>query len=124
MPASIISEFMCPCGDNCGKALAVCECGDAAGYVKEIESMQVAGMSAQAIRDKFVARYGPSVLSTPPAHGFGMLAYVAPPASVLLGVVVVIILIRSWRRPARGGSVPAVSAADVKKAEEMLKKWK
>lgn len=119
--SSLISEFMCPCKDNCGKALEVCECGDADGYIKEIESMQSAGLSSEAIRDAFVAKYGQTVLAAPSAKGFGLVAYVAPVAVLVLGVGVVVAFVRRRRKPA---AAERISAADIKKAEEMVDKWK
>lgn len=116
-----VSDFMCPCPDNCGKALEVCECSDAPGYVKEIRAMESAGMTPQEIRDSFTAKYGQAALATPPATGFGLTAYAAPAAVLLVGVIASVWLIRRWRRPA---ARIEVSAADTARAEEMLKKWK
>ncbi len=121
MSADIVSEFMCPCEDHCGKALEVCECGDAATYVKEIRDMQSKGFTAQAVRDKFVERYGPTVLASPPAHGFGLLVYILPPSAVFLGVLVVLALVRKWKQ--KKPAAPTFTPADLKKAEEQLKKW-
>lgn len=118
----IVSEFMCPCPDLCGKALEVCECGDAAGYIREIEEMKSKGMGVQVIREKFVEKYGPTVLASPPAKGFGLLVYVMPPLAVALGCGMVFLLVQKWRRPK--DSNVRVSPADIRKAEEELKKWK
>lgn len=118
----MISEFMCPCPDLCGKALESCECGDAAGYIKELADLQSAGLPAQAIQDKFVEKYGPTVLASPPAEGFGLAAYVLPPAALVLGIVVAVAVVRKWKRP----DPPAVSitSEDLKRAEERLNRWK
>lgn len=118
----MVSEFMCPCPDLCGKALEVCECSDAAVYIKEISDMQAVGLSAQVIRDKFVEKYGPSVMASPPAEGFGLLAYAAPLAVVLMGVAVAAWTARKWSAGRRAASAPP-SLADMKQAEEEIKKW-
>lgn len=121
--SDVVSEFMCPCPDACGKALEVCECGDAAGYVKEIRDMQADGLPLQSIRDRFVEKYGPTVLASPPAKGFGMVAYVMPPFAVLAGVLVVTFLILKWARRKRETPAVKISAGDIKEAEELIKKW-
>ena len=121
--SDVVSEFMCPCPDACGKALEVCECGDAAGYVKEIRDMQALGMPLQAIRDRFVEKYGPTVLASPPATGFGMMAYVMPPAAVLGGVLIATFLILKWARRKKGAPAVKINTGDIKEAEEMIKKW-
>ena len=113
---------MCPCDDHCGKALEVCECSDAAGYIKELTDLQAKGLTAKVIRDKFVEKYGPTVLASPPAKGFGLLVYVAPPLLVVAGFVAAVSLSRRWRR--RSDKAPPISPADVKRAEEALKQWK
>lgn len=121
MSADIVSEFMCPCEDHCGKALEVCECGDAAKYVTEIRTMQSKGFTAAAIRDKFVEVYGPTVLASPPARGFGLTVYILPPALIFLGILVVLALVRKWKQ--KTSAMVTVTPADLKKAEEQLKKW-
>lgn len=118
--SDMVSEFMCPCPDLCGKALEVCECSDAEGYIQEIRAFESAGLTPPQIREKFVEKYGPQVMASPPMEGFGLMAYVLPPLSVILGVIVVVALVSRWRRkPARA----AVSSAEMKRAEELLKKW-
>ena len=119
--SDMVSEFMCPCKDLCGKALEVCECSDAAGYIREIRDLESAGVSPQGIRDKFVEKYGPQVMASPPTGGFGLLAYVLPPLAVVFGVVVVLALV--FRRRRGDVKLSQVNSGDIKKAEDILKKW-
>ncbi|MBI4178887.1 cytochrome c-type biogenesis protein CcmH [bacterium] len=121
---NMVSDFMCPCPDLCGKALEVCECSDAAIYIKEIADFQAGGLSRTQIREKFVEKYGPTVLASPPARGFGLLAYVLPPLAVLAGAAIVVALARGWRRSQIAEVArPKPLGADLKKAEEWLNKW-
>lgn len=118
----LVSEFMCPCPDLCGKALQVCECSDAGEYIMEIKDMQAHGLSSQAIRDKLVEKYGPTVLASPPARGFGLLAYLLPPMALVLGIGIATALVKKWSRRTRPAQI--VSPAELKQTEELLKKWK
>lgn len=57
-----------------------------------------AGDTEQEIKDALVAEFGEGVLATPPKSGFGLLAWLLPLVSLLVGAVVVGLLIRSWSR--------------------------
>ncbi|OGH56615.1 MAG: hypothetical protein A3G34_09435 [Candidatus Lindowbacteria bacterium RIFCSPLOWO2_12_FULL_62_27] len=121
-PSDLVSEFMCPCPDRCGKALEVCECSDAAGYIQELMDLRSRGLSREAVREKFVEKYGPSVLASPPAKGFGLVVYLLPPLAVLGGAVLAVGVARRWKR--RPVGAPKVTDADLKRAEEAMKKWR
>ncbi len=117
----MVPEFMCPCPDQCGKALEVCECSDAAGYKNEVATLLQSGLTADGVREKFVEKYGPAVLASPPARGFGLVAYLLPPLAIGLGVLIAAALVRRWRRPA--ARVPGLTDRDIRRAEERMKKW-
>jgi cytochrome c-type biogenesis protein CcmH len=57
-----------------------------------------AGDSEQQIKDALVDQFGTGVLATPSKSGFGLLAWLLPLAALLVGVIVVGLLIRSWSR--------------------------
>ena len=59
------------------------------------------GWSDQQIKDFFVERYGPSVLLAPPSEGFGLAAWIVPPATIL-GAVVALLLALRWMRRSPG----------------------
>ena len=74
----------------------------------QIRHRLAAGESPQRIRQRFVASYGPSVLMTPPDHGWGRAARVLPGAvlaGALLGGVLLV------RRGVRGGRTARASGA-------------
>ena len=66
---------------------------------QQIDEQLAAGRSPDQIRAGFVAAYGDSVLMSPPRHGIGRTAYYLPLAVVLGGALVVLLLLRRWRRP-------------------------
>jgi cytochrome c-type biogenesis protein CcmH len=66
---------------------------------QQIDEQLAAGRSPDEIRAGFVAAYGDSVLMSPPRHGLGSTAYYLPLAVVLGGALVVVLLLRRWRRP-------------------------
>ena len=80
---------------------------------QQIDEQLAAGRSPDEIRDGFVAAYGDSVLMSPPRHGIGHAAYYLPLAVVLGGALVVVLLLRRWRRPSVvDGSEPDAVAPD------------
>jgi cytochrome c-type biogenesis protein CcmH len=83
---------------------------------QQIDEQLAAGRSPDQIRSGFVAAYGDSVLMSPPRHGIGRTAYYLPLAVVLGGALVVVLLLRRWRRPSAvdgpepDGRAPVTSA--------------
>jgi cytochrome c-type biogenesis protein CcmH len=76
---------------------------------REIRAMLAAGKSEQEILDLYVARYGERILTTPPARGFNLLAYIMPWVLAVTGVVAVVVVLKRWLalRPAESAT-PAV----------------
>jgi cytochrome c-type biogenesis protein CcmH len=52
---------------------------------KEIRQLLATGKSKQEILDYYVAEYGERLFSSPRPHGFNLLAYILPVASLLTG---------------------------------------
>ena len=77
---------------------------------QQIDEQLTAGRSPDQIRSGFVAAYGNSVLMSPPRHGIGHAAYYLPLAVVLSGALVVLLLLRRWRRPSLVDGVHGVAA--------------
>jgi cytochrome c-type biogenesis protein CcmH len=76
---------------------------------REIRTMLAAGKSEQEILDIYVAKYGERILTTPPARGFNLLAYIMPWVLAVTGVVAVVVVLKRWLtlRPAES-ITPAV----------------
>jgi cytochrome c-type biogenesis protein CcmH len=57
-----------------------------------------AGESREQILDYFVARYGERILATPPRRGFALGVWLAPVVALLVGLAIVGVVLRGWRR--------------------------
>lgn len=55
------------------------------------------GQDEQEIKDFFVARYGVSVLASPPRSGFNLVTWIVPPIGVAAGLVVLVLVMRRMR---------------------------
>src|SRR5216683_3523674 len=66
-----------------------------------IRTRLAAGVGDQQILDEFVASYGDSILTEPPKRGISLGVWLGPTIGVMLGVVVLGVLLRSWRRAPR-----------------------
>jgi cytochrome c-type biogenesis protein CcmH len=108
-------KLMCMCG--CGQVLTECnhiDCPLSVPMLKEVNNRVTSGESDDLIVQSFVQEYGEKVLSEPPAHGFNSLAWAIPGIAFAIGLSLVVVVIRTWRRrvplapaPAAG---PAISA--------------
>src|SRR5262249_39714669 len=64
-----------------------------------IRERLAAGDRPEEVKAYFVQRYGDWVLLAPPARGFNLLLWLAPFGAVAGGLVLVLTLVRRWRRP-------------------------
>jgi cytochrome c-type biogenesis protein CcmH len=67
-------------------------------------------MTDQQIFSAFVAKYGATVLAAPPAHGFDLVAWIAPFAVFAAALLGTILLIRRWG--GLGGKPQAAAVRD------------
>jgi len=101
------SKLMCTCG--CGQALLQCNHYGCPSLTKESQELNAGisrGDSDNTILISFENEYGPTVLSAPLLTRFNMIAWIVPPAVLLLGMFGVFVLVRRWRR--RLAAQPAV----------------
>jgi cytochrome c-type biogenesis protein CcmH len=63
---------------------------------REIRAMLAVGKTEQEILDIYVAKYGERILTTPPARGFNLLAYIMPWVLAVTGVVAVVVVLKRW----------------------------
>ncbi len=61
-----------------------------------------AGESEGEILDYFAARFGDSVLASPPATGFAVVVWIVPPAAILLSVILLAVVMRRMKRRESG----------------------
>jgi cytochrome c-type biogenesis protein CcmH/NrfF len=89
-------RLACQCG--CKDSVSTCsmlECSFSKPAKERIARMQAVGMSDEQIIQAFVRDYGPQVYLAPPSP-FG---WIVPYASVGLGLVVIWLFIRKYRKP-------------------------
>jgi cytochrome c-type biogenesis protein CcmH len=68
------------------------------------------GMTEQQSIQYFRSRYGDRILWSPPQQGFTLLAWLVPPAVLLLGALLIFFVLRNWGRIKQLG--PAQSKAN------------
>ena len=96
---------MCP---TCHQVLALSHSPIAERIRQFIRARLAAGGSTQAIERELVDQFGPAVLASPPARGFGLFAWLIPAGGLAAALAVVLAYARSWRRQtpvAIGGDV-------------------
>src|SRR5713226_3703317 len=114
-------KLKCMCG-ACNDTAATCyhvggafsgPCrASAIGMMKKIEQQVARGDSDDLIVQSFVQEYGQVVLIEPPHSGIGRVAWAMPVVYLLVGGVLVVFVIGRWRkRPARAMQTAGASAA-------------
>jgi cytochrome c-type biogenesis protein CcmH len=91
------AHLKCRCG--CADSVATCsmlDCGSSKPDKERIARMQSVGMSDDQIIQAFVRDYGPGIYLAPPS-AFG---WIVPYASVGLGLVVIWLFLKKYRKPA------------------------
>jgi cytochrome c-type biogenesis protein CcmH len=107
------SKMICMC--NCGQILTQCNhvgCKTSLAMLKDLDARVQRGDSDDLILQSFVQEYGTAVLAEPATHGFNALAWAIPGIAFALGLALVVLVIRHWRRPpalATAGG-PAISS--------------
>jgi cytochrome c-type biogenesis protein CcmH/NrfF len=93
--ADLEGELVCPI---CKTTLDQSDSPAADRMKAYIRARIAAGDSAQEIKDKLVAQFGPGVLARPPKGGFGLLAWLLPLVALATGAIVITLLVRTWSR--------------------------
>ena len=85
----ITSNLNCPEGGGCTMLVIDCPM-DSANEMKEtVRGMIAEGMSESKIYKELEAKYGREVFATPPKEGFDWIVWLALPAGIIVGGVVV-----------------------------------
>jgi cytochrome c-type biogenesis protein CcmH/NrfF len=91
-------KLMCACG--CNQVLLACDhigCPNLQQETAELTAAVARGDSETAILQAFQAEYGPTVLAAPWLTKFNIIAWVVPPALLILGLGGTFLLVRKWR---------------------------
>ena len=94
---SLGHRMMCTCG--CAQLLGECNhvgCPESGRERDELKTLIVAGKPDQEILSWFSAKYGATMLAAPTAHGFDLVAWIAPFAVFAAALLGTILLVRRW----------------------------
>lgn len=108
----VSDRLICQC--SCQMVVRVCNhqnCPSAVPIRREIESQIIDGKGEEEIVQSFVDEYGLKVLSSPPAEGFNLAAWVMPGFALLVGLGVVLYLSVTWTRRRRAVAATATPAS-------------
>lgn len=100
----VASQLICPVCQ--GESVASSQATIAQQMRAVIRQQLQEGQSEAQVIQYFKARYGPQIVWTPQWQGFDLVAWLVPIALLLLGVVILFYVLRSWRAAA---SVSAAS---------------
>ncbi len=85
----ITSNLNCPDKEGCTMIVVDCTCPSSLEIKDKVRAMLDQGLSERNIYDKLSAEYGREVLATPPKEGFDWIVWIALPAGIIVGGVVV-----------------------------------
>ena len=104
-----------------GFMLEVCPSPNAAALRDSIEMLAEGGMPADSIVEWMLARHGEQWRALPPVRGRSLVAWIVPPAVVLLGIAAVVVVLRRLRRPHEGPAPDEVSAEENARLEAAIR---
>ena len=119
-------RLMCVCG--CNQILLECNhvgCRYSDSMRAELMSAVERGDSDDLTLQAFVQKYGTTVLLAPTTTGFNRVAWIVPYLVLVLGVTMVILIVRAWRRrplTASPNDVVAISGSELAHFREQARK--
>ena len=87
------------CGCGCRQILLECNhvgCQVSDKMVRELRVALTSGDSDDLVMQAFVQRYGETVRAAPEARGFNLVAWIAPFAMLMAGLLLAILVLRRW----------------------------
>jgi cytochrome c-type biogenesis protein CcmH len=129
---AIEERLTCQCG--CGLTVHTCnhlQCGFAVPVRKEIAQSLADGLTADEIIERYTAKYGEKILSSPIPRGFNLVAWFGPYVALVVAGVLIFVVIRKWSpATARGdgeagpdGADPGLSDAQKKTIDRALEDY-
>jgi cytochrome c-type biogenesis protein CcmH/NrfF len=123
---SIGERVMCLCG--CVAILNHCPHENCSMHEEMRATIQKAiaeGKDEKAILQELTQQYGVKVLAAPPAQGFNLAAWILPGLGLAVGLALVVVIVRRWRKPqgtpAIAGAAPDVDSKLLAAVEEEMK---
>jgi cytochrome c-type biogenesis protein CcmH len=91
-------KIMCSCG--CGQMLLKCNhvgCQNSSQMIHQLREQVQKTSNDEEVLNSFRKEWGVTAVVEPSAHGFELMAWVLPVAGLGLGLLLVIVLARSWK---------------------------
>jgi len=114
-----IKSPFCP-----GFMLEVCPSPYAAALRDTLDIMAREGIETDSLVEWALGRYGDTLSALPPVRGRSLIAWIVPPAVVILGVTAVVLALRRMRRPHEGPPPEQVSEAERQRLDDALRELK
>jgi cytochrome c-type biogenesis protein CcmH len=116
-------QLACPC--PCTMDIFTCRtsmpsCGFSPRIHRDVVLLIEGGYTGDEILAAFEAEYGDHIRMAPPKRGFNLVGWITPFAAMLVGAIALLLLLRSWRRPAAAGASAGVTPIRVSASEEEL----
>jgi cytochrome c-type biogenesis protein CcmH len=122
---SVGEAVICQCG--CTQTVTACnhfECSTRAEMNAISDKEIKAGKDETTILQDFVKRYGVQVLASPPATGFTLTIWILPGIGLMAGLLLVVVIVRRWRKPSPESNLPPPDPIDPKILEAMEEEMK
>lgn len=104
-----------------GLMLEVCPSAGGAALRDSLETRADSGWTAGQLVEWVIANHGEEYRALPKAEGASLVAWIIPPAAVLLGVGVVVVVLGRMRKQ-KGGGLPPVRESVSAEEEERLRR--
>jgi cytochrome c-type biogenesis protein CcmH len=116
-------QLACPC--PCTLDIFTCRtsmptCGFSPRIHRDVLGLVEGGYSAQEIMATFKDAYGEHILMAPTKQGFNLVGWFAPATLIGAGAVGILVLLRSWRRPAHAAAHAQVHPIGVEASDDEL----
>jgi len=92
-------DLMCTCG--CSQILLECNhvgCPNSTGEIADLHAQLDAGDTDAQVFKFFTVKYGPIALAEPVRGGFDTVAWIGPFAFLLVGIILILLLLRLWKK--------------------------
>jgi cytochrome c-type biogenesis protein CcmH len=119
------NEVQCPCG--CVAPLNQCphiDCAEKAQMQAFMKKEIADGKDATTILQDMSLRYGVQVLTAPPAKGFNLAVWILPSIGLLVGLGIVVVVVRRWKRKPTHVPPPSSASVDPKVLDAMDEEMK
>ena len=121
---SLGHKLMCRCG--CNQVLLECNhvgCTYSDGMRNELMAGLQRGDSDDLVLQAFVQKYGPTVMAAPTTTGFNRVAWIMPFVALTGGLLLVVVIVKSWNTRRAVAVVPAEKAdVDAREMDELRRR--